>query len=137
MAMTSETTPLLHGVETNGSAHARPTSETQSSAPRNITFTNQLVLHWQRWKTLYLGVVFLISVDFSGTLVIAPMMRLLEDLVCREHDGRYQGRRVGLEISIPDKLCGLPEVQEHLAKVRGTLSMLESLPGEPWLLLVS
>jgi hypothetical protein len=130
IAMTSETTPLLHGNETNASVYIRPTIETQSSALRGITFANQLLLHWQRWKTFYLGVLLLVSFDFSGSLMIAPAMRLLEDLVCREHHGQQRSRKSEFEIRIPDELCGLPDVQEHLARVRGTLNILESLPGE-------
>jgi hypothetical protein len=78
---------------------------------------------------LYLGILLIISVDSSGSIGIAPGMRLLEDLVCHEFHWQNRGKKAGLGTDISDELCGLPDVQERLAKVRGVVSMLEALPG--------
>jgi hypothetical protein len=116
--MASETTSLLRGNEDDD-----PTLES-CSAQSKSTFAHQVLHHWQRWKVLYLGILLIVSVDTSGSVGIAPGMRLLEDLVCRQFQQNH-GRN-----DMSEELCGLPEVQERLAKVRGVLNMLEALPGE-------
>jgi hypothetical protein len=128
--MASETTPLLRGNEASRSTHGYPTLESHPPSPSESTFAHRVLRHWQRWKVLYLGILLIILVDSSGSIGIAPGMRLLEDLVCREFHRQNRGKKAGLGTDISDELCGLPDVQERLAKVRGVVSMLEALPGK-------
>jgi hypothetical protein len=129
--MATEAAPLLRedGYEVPRS-YSSVAETSDSTHPTKLSATQTIINHLRNWKVLYLCTLLIIIVDVGRALAIAPVMHLIEVLVCRDY---YQNTPTDIFDPMNnnyDELCGIKEIQKCVANLNGTLSMLETLPGK-------
>jgi hypothetical protein len=70
-----------------------------------------------RVVSLVILTVFIIQV--ADYMTKAPLMRLLEDVICRKYYESTEPAGIGLSLPIPEENCKLPPIQSELAIFRG------------------
>jgi MFS transporter, PCFT/HCP family, solute carrier family 46 (folate transporter), member 1 len=106
--MPTEASPLLE--------ERRETSRPSSRAPFQARTPRSIVL------LLSLNILCLAT---GGSLLIVPVTRILEDILCH---GYYDGLH-GQDDSIDERLCKIDAIQSELAYLNGILSMIEATIG--------
>ncbi|KAF1933838.1 uncharacterized protein M421DRAFT_414893 [Didymella exigua CBS 183.55] len=66
-------------------------------------------------------IIFLILVHLSAVLYTLPLNRVVELRLCREHYELVDPSTIGVDGSIPEKLCKIDEVQRRLAWLQGIM----------------
>lgn len=85
---------------------------------------------WRRWRVssprgiLILATGIKFAVTLSGTMVMLPFLRVLEDLFCHRHFGDSSPG------FIEENKCKVPEVQQGLAFLMGWLMLVTAVVGE-------
>ncbi len=70
---------------------------------------------------------------FGNFFMIAPQLRIYEDIICRHYYDEVKGQgHIALTEDIDESLCKIEEIQEELAYIVGGLSVVDSVPGEPF-----
>ena len=90
----------------------------------------RLVLdHLRTFRILYIIGVFAFAVDISFMIGAAPMTRLIELGICREHYSVADPSVIEPGGNVPELLCKIGEIQSRLAEVNGYLTMIAFFPG--------
>jgi MFS family permease len=113
---TSETTPLVSG----------------GCEPRDLpeggqTHSSHHHPQFFRVASIIITAVFLI--EMSDYMIKAPLMRLLEDVICRSYYESAEPPSIDLSIPIPEENCKLPGVQSQLAMLKGWDTVISCIPG--------
>jgi hypothetical protein len=67
---------------------------------------------------------------FCELVLIAPLIKLLEQSLCISHYGRHDPSVSDPEDGrVPEWMCKIPEIQVPLATIRGWKAMLDTIPG--------
>jgi hypothetical protein len=70
---------------------------------------------------------------FGNFFMIAPQLRIYEDIICRHYYDEIKGQgHIALSEDIDESLCKIDEIQEELAVIMGGLSVVESVPGKSY-----
>src|SRR5277367_236337 len=73
---------------------------------------------------------------FGNYFLVAPQLRVYEDIICRHYYDEIKGQgHISLSEDIDESLCKIDEIQEELAIVMGGLSVADSVPGNAYRLL--
>ena len=82
-------------------------------------------------RTLLLGTIILFLLESSDLLLLPPKIRLLEAKLCRRYYNTAESPIVSLARGdVEEKLCKLPEIQAHLASIRGWQVVWDAIPGK-------
>jgi hypothetical protein len=125
-ASASESTPLLR----SPTASRPTTSDSKAGTTVNIktqlsTALSSFVDHLQRWRNLYITLVFIFLIDLFGFLGEIAKIRVYEGVICRQYYQKHDPSRFGDDGNVPEKLCKIPDIQSNLAQLRGIMSFLE------------
>lgn len=71
-----------------------------------------------------------ICIDIGASMLVAPMQRIYESIICRDYYREHDPTMIGKDREVEEGLCKVPHVQLELAKLRAWLGLMESLPGE-------
>jgi hypothetical protein len=67
---------------------------------------------------------------FGSCLMITPLLRVFEDIICHRFYDKIEGEgHVALSGKIDEGLCKGPEIQGELAIIVGGLQFADSVPG--------
>jgi hypothetical protein len=111
-----ETTSLLAG-----------TSDNARDPPPDYPAKPDLHPHFLRVAIICIMCIFLVEVgDFMQR---APLMRIMEDIICRRYYESALNAGIDLSLPIPEKDCKGPVVQSELAMVRGWDATFSCIPG--------
>ncbi|KAI4140055.1 MAG: hypothetical protein LQ340_007931 [Diploschistes diacapsis] len=70
-----------------------------------------------------------ICIDIGASMLVAPMQRIYESIICRDYYREHDPTMIGKDREVEEGLCKVPHVQLELAKLRAWLGLMESLPG--------
>ena len=112
----AEQTPLLR----SGAARHAPPEETPHSQ-RHPKFVRVAII-------IVIAVFIVMIGDY---MTRAPLVRLLEDVICRSYyeSSEPSGLDFDLSLPIPEGKCKLPWIQSELAMLRGWDSIVSCIPG--------
>jgi len=131
--MTSVDTPLLsdydHQLEEENATETLNDFTTTPKSSRNSEFAHRFRNHWSRWKVIYACAIFIFILDFPHLMRVAPFLRLIELGVCRDYYRKVDPSVIAPNGDINEALCKLDGIQSELARLRGLLGAVESLPG--------
>lgn len=112
----SETSPLV--------GDGRPPRDPPEDVPTQSSHNHPRLL---RVVTLVIVTVFVIQVADSMTK--APLMRLLEAVICRKYYKSAELADIDLSLPIPEENCKLPPIQSQLAIFKGWDMVISCIPG--------
>jgi hypothetical protein len=128
--MAIEHEPLLNAPDETDPDLNRP-AQAPTMAKSGVPWSLRLVLdHLRMFRVLYVIGVFAFVIDISFMMGAAPMTRLLELGICREHFRVADPSVIEPGGNVPELLCKIGEVQSRLAEVNGYITMIAFLPGE-------
>ena len=110
--------------EPSGAAPNRPRIR-RASVSIAITLDNRRKVIF--FVVIILAIVF--AVDVAAFMVIAPVQRIWESILCRDYYQEHDPSRIGWDGNVEESLCKIPPIQKPLAKLRGWSSTVEVLPG--------
>jgi len=114
---TSESSPLLAG--TNSPPH-HLTSPTPSLTPKS---------HPKLFMVAAICIALAFFVEIGDYMLRAPLMRILEAIICRSYYESTTPIGIDLSIPIPEGKCKIPFVQSELAMLRGWDGTFSCIPG--------
>lgn len=107
-----------------------PSSPLDLEAASGAAWASDAAPARRRWRvtsprgTLILATIVKFAITLTGTMVMLPVFRVLEDVFCRRH---FQDTSPGF---IEEKRCKVAEVQQDLAYLMGWLMVVTGLVGE-------
>jgi MFS family permease len=114
---TSESSPLLAGTS---SPPRRPASPTPSLTPKS---------HPKLFMVATICIALAFFVEVGDYMLRAPLMRILEEIICRSYYESTTPVRIDLSIPIPEGECKIPFVQSKLAMLRGWDTTFSCIPS--------
>jgi len=117
----SETSPLVSNGRESRDSHESATPAPQEPHP-----------HPKFLRVAALVIVAVFLIETASYMSKAPLMRLLEDVICRSYyESTQPGQRPTFDLSlpIPEAECKSPWVQSKLAKLRGWDTVISCIPG--------
>ena len=82
-------------------------------------------------RTLLLATTILFLLESADLLLLPPKIRLLEAKLCRKYYESTEPPIVSLaKGDVEEKLCKIPEIQAHLASIRGWQVIWDAIPGK-------
>ncbi|KAJ5489749.1 hypothetical protein N7539_004639 [Penicillium diatomitis] len=82
--------------------------EAAGNSARKITFRLKLILF-----------AMVLAVEIGFAFLEGPMVRIMEDIACRQYFLETDPSKIGTNGQIPEEMCKLAEVQAELAAVKG------------------
>jgi hypothetical protein len=130
----AENDPLINAPDdSDGPDLAVPAQQQQAPAAMPSTGAQwtlaRALAHVATYRVLYIIGVFAFVIDISFMMGAAPVTRLLELGICREHYRVADPSVIEPGGNVPEMLCKIGEVQARLAEVNGYITMLAFLPG--------
>jgi hypothetical protein len=115
--------------ETTSSERSPLMRPTRPAGPtRQVSFIPQV--HSPR-LVVFLIFCTLFVLMFGNFFMIAPQLRVYEDIICRHYYDEIKGQgHIALTEDIDESLCKVDEIQEELAVIMGGLSVVDSVPGK-------
>ena len=77
--------------------------------------------------SVIMGLLFVL--EFSGNLVGAPYVRIMESILCHDFYQKSNSSLIGDHGAVDEKYCKINSVQESLAFLNGWDSFFRYLPG--------
>jgi hypothetical protein len=106
----------------------RPTSPTGPS--RAVSFIPQVHSPHAVLSLIFCALFMLL---FGNYFLVAPQLRIYEDIICRHYYDEIKGQgHIALSQDIDESLCKIDEIQEELAIFMGGLSVADSVPGKAY-----
>ena len=78
-----------------------------------------VTLHLEKWKVIYICILFLFLVELGAVLMAPARLRMLEATICRRFYSRENPHLIGVDDNVPEKLCKVDPVQEELYFISG------------------
>lgn len=94
----------------------------------DISESARVATSWHhRWPfiVVFLAALVLLSHSMAGSLAAAPIIRLLEDSICRSYYYADQPSDAG-RLPIDESLCKIDAIQTRLAYLNSRVSMMEA-----------
>ncbi|KAK6533318.1 hypothetical protein TWF694_002269 [Orbilia ellipsospora] len=124
-----ERTPLLRQQATN------TTTTTTRDSDRDVLVdtetAGQSAANSPR-KALFIIILFIIILfvfDFADSMFQAPIVRIYEDIICRNYFDAHQPELNHSGRQIPEEQCKIPPVQKELALIRGMEPVFDAIPS--------
>lgn len=99
--------------------HSVPHYDTRSPQPPHHNYTRVIAV--------CLCAVFII--DVGDYMQRSPLIRVLEDIICRKHYRASASLGMNITLSIPEQDCKIPAVQGPLTMLKGWDIALSCIPG--------
>ncbi|MCJ1463419.1 hypothetical protein MMC07_002026 [Pseudocyphellaria aurata] len=112
---TSDKLTFLNPPESTHMAHTQPLSPSHAPGFRIYVLT------------IVLSLVFLLEI--GGTITIAPSLRILESILCRNYYREFNPSRIGKNGEVEEKYCKIDEVQGLMVYLNGWDDFFSHLPG--------
>jgi hypothetical protein len=112
----SETSPLV--------GDGSPPRDSPEDVPTQSSHNHPRFL---RVVTIVIVTVFVMQV--ADYMAKAPLMRLLEDIICRKYYESAKPAGIDLSLPIPEEKCKLPPIQSQLATFKGWDMVISCIPG--------
>jgi hypothetical protein len=112
----SETSPLV--------GDGNPPRNSPGNLPNQSSHNHPRFL---RVVIMVIATVFVIQV--ADYMVKAPLMRLLEDIICRKYYESAKPADIDFSLPIPEENCKLPPIQSQLAIFKGWDMVISCVPG--------
>ncbi|KAE9374833.1 MFS general substrate transporter [Stipitochalara longipes BDJ] len=112
----SETSPLV--ADGSESRDAPESATTQGPHP-----------HPKFLRVAAIVIVAVFFIEVASYMTKAPLMRLLEDVICRSYYESTEPPTIDLSIPIPEGDCKSPWIQSKLAMLRGWDTVISCIPG--------
>ncbi|KAF3902981.1 hypothetical protein ABW20_dc0105296 [Dactylellina cionopaga] len=78
---------------------------------------------------LVLFIIIVFIFDCSDTFLTSPLVRIYEDIICRQYYGSHQPQSYPGGGQIPEEKCKIAPVQKELAIVRGLEPVFDAIPS--------
>lgn len=121
-----------HEEDLDGSSLAEDDSLLGSGSTLNAQNDIEAEAKAKRIRTLVIMLIvgLIVAVDLPSVLQSSPMLRIIEDIYCKQYHQKNDPSKFSATGQIEESLCKIDSVQAEVAFLKGWMSCFNHLPGK-------